>query len=44
MIPLYIVFRNLGWVGTMWPLVVPAFFGNVVYVFLLRQFFMTIPQ
>jgi multiple sugar transport system permease protein len=44
MIPLYIVFRNLGWVGTMWPLVVPAFFGNVVYVFLLRQFFMTIPN
>jgi multiple sugar transport system permease protein len=44
MIPLYIVFRYLGWVGTMWPLVVPAFFGNVVYVFLLRQFFMTIPN
>jgi multiple sugar transport system permease protein len=44
MIPLYIVFRYLGWVGSMWPLVVPAFFGNVVYVFLLRQFFMTIPN
>lgn len=44
MIPLYIVFRNIGWVGTMWPLVVPAFFGNVVYVFLMRQFFMTIPN
>jgi multiple sugar transport system permease protein len=44
MIPLYIVFRQLGWVGTMWPLVVPAFFGNVVYVFLLRQFMMTIPN
>lgn len=44
MIPLYIVFRNIGWVGTIWPLVVPAFFGNVVYVFLMRQFFMTIPN
>lgn len=44
MIPLYIVFRNMGWVGTIWPLVVPAFFGNVVYVFLMRQFFMTIPN
>ena len=44
MIPLYIVFRQLGWVGTLWPLVVPAFFGNVVYVVLLRQFFMTIPE
>jgi multiple sugar transport system permease protein len=43
MIPLYIVFRKLGWVGTIAPLVVPAFFGNVFYVFLLRQFLMTIP-
>ncbi len=44
MIPLYIVFRQLGWVGTFLPLVVPAFFGNALYVFLLRQFFMTIPN
>jgi multiple sugar transport system permease protein len=44
MIPLYIFYRQLGWVGTIAPLVVPAFFGNVVYVFLLRQFFRTIPQ
>jgi multiple sugar transport system permease protein len=44
MIPLYIFFRQVGWVGTMWPLVVPAFFGNALYVFLLRQFFMTIPN
>jgi multiple sugar transport system permease protein len=43
MIPLYIVFRKLGWVGTIAPLVIPAFFGNVFYVFLLRQFLMTIP-
>jgi len=44
MIPLYIVFREVGWIGTIWPLVVPAFFGNALYVFLLRQFFMTIPN
>jgi len=44
MIPLYIFYRKLGWVGTIAPLVVPAFFGNVAYVFLLRQFFKTIPQ
>ena len=44
MIPLYIVFRQIGWIGTIWPLVVPAFFGNALYVFLLRQFFMTIPN
>ncbi len=44
MIPLYIVFRKLGWIGSYLPLVVPAFFGNALYVFLLRQFFMTIPN
>lgn len=43
MIPLYIVFKSLGWVGSILPLVVPAFFGNPFYVFLLRQFYLTIP-
>lgn len=43
MIPLYIVFRNLGWIGTFYPMWVPAFFGNAFSIFLLRQFFMTIP-
>lgn len=43
MIPLYIIFRKLGWVGTILPLVVPSFFGNAFFVFLLRQFMMTIP-
>lgn len=44
MIPLFIVFKNLKWVGTFLPLIVPSFFGSVFYVFLLRQFFMTIPR
>ncbi len=44
MIPLYIVFRHLGWVGSYLPLVVPTFFGSPFYVFLLRQFYMTIPN
>jgi multiple sugar transport system permease protein len=44
MIPLYTVFRSLGWIGTLLPLIVPAFFGNGLYVFLLRQFFLTIPK
>ena len=44
MIPLYVIFRKLGWVGTILPLVVPSFFGNTFFVFLLRQFFKTIPQ
>jgi multiple sugar transport system permease protein len=43
LIPLFIVFKNLGWVGDFRPLIVPTFFGNAYYIFLLRQFFMTIP-
>ena len=44
LIPLYLIFRQLGWVGTLLPLVVPHFFGSALYVFLLRQFLLTIPQ
>ncbi|MCL6596615.1 MAG: carbohydrate ABC transporter permease, partial [Firmicutes bacterium] len=44
MIPLYVVFRDLGWIGTLLPLIVPAFVGNGLYIFLLRQFFLTIPK
>jgi len=44
MIPLYSVFRYLGWIGTLKPLWVPAFFGGAFNIFLLRQFFMTIPK
>jgi multiple sugar transport system permease protein len=44
LIPLYVIFVKLNWVGTILPLVVPAFFGTPFYVFLLRQFFMTIPN
>lgn len=42
MIPLYLLFHRFGWVGTFWPLIVPAFFGNPFFIFLLRQFFRTI--
>ncbi|MEZ4865486.1 MAG: carbohydrate ABC transporter permease [Caldilineaceae bacterium] len=44
MVPLYIGFSKLGWVNTFLPLIVPAFFANPFFVFLLRQFFMTIPE
>jgi ABC-type glycerol-3-phosphate transport system permease component len=44
MIPLYIIFRNLRWINSYKPLIVPTFFGNAYYIFLLRQFFLTIPQ
>lgn len=44
MVPLFLMFSNLGWVNTFLPLTVPAFFGNAFFIFLLRQFFMTIPR
>lgn len=44
MVPLYIIFSKLGWVGSYKPLIVPAFFGLPFFIFLLRQFFMSIPE
>jgi multiple sugar transport system permease protein len=44
MIPLFIIFRNLGWIGTYAPLIVPTYFGNGFFIFLIRQFFLTIPE
>jgi multiple sugar transport system permease protein len=44
MIPQYIWFAKLGWVNTYLPLIVPHFLGNPFSIFLLRQFFMTIPH
>jgi multiple sugar transport system permease protein len=44
MIPLYVVFSKLKMVGTIIPLVLPAFLGSAYYIFLLRQFFKTIPD
>jgi multiple sugar transport system permease protein len=44
LVPLYVIFRKLGWMGTFNPLVVPPFFGTAFFIFLLRQFFMTIPM
>ncbi len=44
MIPIYIIFRLLGWLDTYLPLIVPAFFGNAFFIFLLRQFFLGLPK
>lgn len=44
MVPLFAVFKWLGWVDTFLPLTVPAFLGNAFFIFLLRQFFLTIPN
>ncbi len=44
LIPLFALYRELGWVGTFKPLILPAFFGTPFYIFLLRQFFLGVPQ
>jgi multiple sugar transport system permease protein len=44
MVPTYVIFKHLGWIGTFKPLWVPAWFASAFNVFLLRQFFMGIPR
>lgn len=44
MIPSYVLFTKLHWIDTWLPLIVPAWLGGAYYIFLFRQFFMTIPQ
>ena len=43
LVPTYLMFNSIGWVDTFLPLIVPAFFGNAFFIFLLRQFYLTIP-
>lgn len=43
LIPQYILFRDLGWLDSLKPLVVPTFFGNPFYIFLIRQFLRGLP-
>ena len=44
LVPTYVIMAKLKWVNTYKPLIVPAFFGGAFYIFLLRQFFMTLPR
>lgn len=44
MIPLFLLFEKLNWIGSSLPLIVPAFFGVPFYIFLLRQFFLGLPN
>jgi multiple sugar transport system permease protein len=44
MIPVFTLFRELGLYGTFLPLIIPSLFGNAFFIFLLRQFFRTIPE
>jgi multiple sugar transport system permease protein len=43
MIPTFIMFKLIGWYNTYYPLIVPSFFGDAFFIFLLRQYMMTIP-
>ena len=43
-VPLFLFFKHLGWVGSLKPLIAPAFLGDAFSIFLLRQFFLTIPS
>ena len=44
LVPTYALFVQIGWVGTWLPLIVPHFFANAFNVFLLRQYFLTVPK
>lgn len=44
MIPRFLIFKELGWYNTLMPLWVPAFFGTPFFIFLLRQFMMSVPR
>lgn len=44
LIPLYLIFSKIGWVNSFKPLIVPNFMGTAFFIFLLRQFFLTIPM
>jgi multiple sugar transport system permease protein len=43
-VPLYTIFVRLHWIGSLKPLIIPLFFGDAFSIFLLRQFFMTVPE
>jgi multiple sugar transport system permease protein len=43
-IPIYVMWAKLHLVGTLWPLIIPNWFGDAFTIFLLRQFFLTIPE
>ncbi len=44
MIPVYVIFAKLGWIPSFLPLIVPSFFASAFSIFLLRQFFTSIPD
>jgi ABC-type glycerol-3-phosphate transport system permease component len=43
LVPVFIMFKQIQWVGTFYPLWVPSWFGGAFYIFLIRQYMMTLP-
>jgi multiple sugar transport system permease protein len=43
-VPLYVMWSKLHLIGTLWPLIIPNWLGDAFSIFLLRQFFLTIPE
>ena len=44
MVPLFMLFQKIRWIGTFLPLTLTCFFGNPFYIFLIRQFFISLPE
>jgi ABC-type glycerol-3-phosphate transport system permease component len=44
LIPRWLIFYNLGMIDTLWPLLIPRIFGTAFYIFIMRQFFLTLPR
>lgn len=44
MIPQFLMFFRMGWYGTYLPLIIPSFFGNAFFIFLIRQYMRTLPR
>lgn len=44
LVPTFLIFRKLNMINTFWPLILPSFFGHPFYIFLIRQFLLTLPR
>jgi len=44
LVPQFVLFNWFGWINTLLPLIVPHYFGSAFYIFILRQFFLTLPK
>ena len=44
LVPTYIAFNKIGWLNTFLPLIIPAFFGSAFFIFMFRQFYLSIPK